>query len=70
MTRERLHWTAKDDWSPFFCFTKGCYEEATYIVRFELGSASVQLCLCGDCSDETPESLISSITAKQGPSIN
>ena len=63
MTRERLHWTVKDDWSPFFCFTKSCYEEAIYIVRIKLGPASVQLCLCSDCSDEAPESIINGTIA-------
>ena len=70
MTRKRLHWTVKDDWSPFYCFTKGCYEEATYIVRVELGPALVQLCLCCDCSTEAPESMINGVTAKQERTIN
>ena len=65
MTRERLHWTVKADWSPFFCFTKGCNKEASYVVRIELESAIVQLCLCGDCSDEAPDSIMSGVTAKQ-----
>ena len=64
MTRERLHWKVRDDWSPFFCFSNGCNEEARYVVRVALGPASVQLCLCGDCSNQSPDSMISRVTAQ------
>lgn len=67
MTRERLRWKVREDWTPFFCFSNGCYEEARYIVRVDLGPASLQLCLCGDCSNQPPESMIDSVTAKNNP---
>ena len=70
MTREYLLWKVKEDWMRFPCFTQGCYEEATHIVRIEFGSALVQLCLCGDCSDEPPDSIINKVTAKQKFSVN
>jgi len=65
MTSEYLRWTAKDDLRPLFCFTRGCNEEAIHIVRIEFGPALVQLCLCGDCSNESPDSIISGVTVKQ-----
>ena len=70
MTREYLRWKAKEDWMRFSCFTIGCYEEATHIVRIEFGPALVQLCLCGDCSDEPPDSIISGVATKQKFSNN
>lgn len=43
---------------PFRCFVSGCENEAGHLSKFTHGAAVVQVCLCDDCVNEQPESII------------
>jgi hypothetical protein len=45
----------------FPCFVGDCEKDAGYLTKFSYGCAIVQVCLCGDCLEKSPESILNSL---------
>jgi hypothetical protein len=43
---------------PFPCFIRDCKKKAEHLMKFMHGDALVQVCLCGDCLQKSPESIL------------
>jgi hypothetical protein len=48
----------------FPCFVRGCRKEARHLTRIRDGVAVVQLCLCDDCRNKCPESILHGLTVQ------
>jgi hypothetical protein len=55
---------------PMPCFIWGCKNQAEHLTRFNYGDAVVQVCLCDDCLNKSPEFILKGLRAQPENVVN
>jgi hypothetical protein len=55
---------------PMPCFIWGCKNQAEHLTKFNYGDAVVQVCLCDNCLNKSPEFILKGLRAQPENVVN
>lgn len=59
METRPIVWKALDYYNRRFpCFIRGCEKDAQYIAKIRYGETAVRVCLCNECQNKPPETIL------------